>query len=194
MTRAVRRAGIPLWYTEGFHPHPYLTFPLPLPLGQESLREPMDLRIETDLPDGEILTRLAAALPEGLAALEVTAPVLGPGDIAAADYRIYIPFPAPEEAAAWTARAGERLAAGGLTAAKIGKQGHRKVEKEISLSALLSAYRLAAEGSAARLTVRLAAGSEQNCNPALLLEALDAPCGAEICRTGLLDKTGAPWR
>ena len=26
MTRAVRRAQIPLWYTEGFNPHPYLNF------------------------------------------------------------------------------------------------------------------------------------------------------------------------
>ena len=30
--RAMKRAGIPLWFTEGFNPHAYLTFPLPLAL------------------------------------------------------------------------------------------------------------------------------------------------------------------
>ncbi|MBQ9964192.1 MAG: DUF2344 domain-containing protein, partial [Clostridia bacterium] len=35
MTRAVRRAGLPIWYTEGFNRHPYLTFAAPLSLGYE---------------------------------------------------------------------------------------------------------------------------------------------------------------
>ena len=39
MTRAIRRANLPLWYTEGFNPHPYMTFALPLSLGMESLCE-----------------------------------------------------------------------------------------------------------------------------------------------------------
>ena len=30
MQRAVVRAGLPVWYTEGFNPHIYLTFSLPL--------------------------------------------------------------------------------------------------------------------------------------------------------------------
>ena len=45
MQRALRRAEIPVWYTEGFNPHPYTTFALPLSLGYESLCETMDLRI-----------------------------------------------------------------------------------------------------------------------------------------------------
>ena len=61
-TRAVRRARIPLWYTEGFNPHPYMTFLLPLPLGQTGLREPSDLRIEGEITDEEILSRMNAAL------------------------------------------------------------------------------------------------------------------------------------
>ena len=37
MARVLRRAGIPLWYTEGFNKHPYITFAAPLSLGCESL-------------------------------------------------------------------------------------------------------------------------------------------------------------
>ena len=49
MTRAVRRANIPLWYTEGFNPHPYISFLQPLPLGVETCYEPLDIRIEGDV-------------------------------------------------------------------------------------------------------------------------------------------------
>ena len=49
MTRAVRRADIPLWYTEGFNRHPYLTFAAPLSLGYEGLRESMDIRLEEEM-------------------------------------------------------------------------------------------------------------------------------------------------
>lgn len=37
MQRAVKRAKLPVWYTEGFNPHPYITFALPISLGIESI-------------------------------------------------------------------------------------------------------------------------------------------------------------
>ena len=57
MTRAVRRADIPLWYTEGFNPHPYLNFLQPMPLGVEGLNEPLDIRIEGEISDKEIMDK-----------------------------------------------------------------------------------------------------------------------------------------
>ncbi len=36
MTRMILKSGLPVWYTEGFNPRPYLTFALPLSLGFES--------------------------------------------------------------------------------------------------------------------------------------------------------------
>ena len=32
MTRALKRSGLPVWYTQGFNPHLYSTFPLPIAL------------------------------------------------------------------------------------------------------------------------------------------------------------------
>ena len=55
MSRALKRAGIPLWYTEGFNPHPYMSFSLPLSLGVESLCESVDLRIIGEITNKEIL-------------------------------------------------------------------------------------------------------------------------------------------
>ena len=41
MTRTLRRAGVPIWYTEGFNPHPFMTFAMPLSLGTSGLCETM---------------------------------------------------------------------------------------------------------------------------------------------------------
>lgn len=64
MSRALKRAGIPLWYTEGFNPHPYMSFSLPLSLGVESLCESVDLRITGEITNKEIKDRLNSVLPE----------------------------------------------------------------------------------------------------------------------------------
>ena len=37
MIRTIRRAGIPIWYTEGFNPHPFMTFAMPLSLGTSGM-------------------------------------------------------------------------------------------------------------------------------------------------------------
>ena len=66
MQRAVRRAGIPLWYTEGFNPHPYISFLLALSLGVEGKKEPVDIRIVGEMEPDEIKRRLNEVLPEGL--------------------------------------------------------------------------------------------------------------------------------
>ena len=189
MSRAVRRAGLPIWYTEGFNPHPYLSFALPLPLGQEGLREAMDLRLIEDMPLDEIARRFDGVLPEGIDILYAAQPWCGPGEIAAAAYEIAIPRENPEE---WRLQAQALLEAGTLTAKKMGKQGHRKVEKEIALAPLILSYTLLPGKTEARLHCTLAAGSERNLNPALLCEALGG--GApQITRTRLLRADGSEW-
>ena len=189
MSRAVRRAGLPIWYTEGFNPHPYLSFALPLPLGQEGLREAMDLRLIEDIPLGEIPACFDEVLPEGLEILEATQPWCGPGEIAAAEYEIAIPCENPEE---WRANAEYLLAGGNLTAKKMGKQGHRKVEKEIALAPLIFNYALAPGESQVEFACTLAAGSEANLNPALLCEALGCET-PQITRVKLLRADGSEW-
>ena len=91
-TRAVRRAGLALWYTEGFNPHPYLNFLTPLSLGQESDGEPLDIRMEDDLSNAEITRRMNAVLPEGLRVVRTEDAVFKAADIACAAYTIRIPM------------------------------------------------------------------------------------------------------
>ena len=51
MGRALKRSGLPVWYTLGFNPHIYMTFACPLSLGQESLVESVDVKTEQEQPD-----------------------------------------------------------------------------------------------------------------------------------------------
>jgi len=70
--RALRRARMPLAYTEGFSPRPQLSFGLALPTGAESLAEYVDVALDPDRAEttGVDLATLPAALnallPEGL--------------------------------------------------------------------------------------------------------------------------------
>jgi uncharacterized protein (DUF2344 family) len=62
MMRAVSRAGIPISYTEGFNPRPYMNFAMPLSLGIEGLREILDIRVEDEMTDAELKSALEQVL------------------------------------------------------------------------------------------------------------------------------------
>lgn len=86
MQRALKRAGIPVWYTQGFNPHMYLTFALPLALGYESECECMDFRLAGKMDLDEIKTRLDAALPPDMKVQKVALQRAKPQDIRKAKY------------------------------------------------------------------------------------------------------------
>ena len=70
--RAFKRAGLPLTHTQGFNPRPSVSIALPLSLGVESGCELLDFDLYGEkIPNEQILTRLNAALVEGVRVLEV---------------------------------------------------------------------------------------------------------------------------
>jgi radical SAM-linked protein len=64
-TRAVRRAHLPVAYSQGFHPLPRLSFGPALPLGVESEEEFLDIELSEPLAAAEVGQRLGAELPRG---------------------------------------------------------------------------------------------------------------------------------
>ncbi len=91
MKAALLRAGVPVWYTEGFNPHPKMVFALPLSLGTESLCEYMDFKITCPMEHKEIVERLNAALPPEIRVSRAYAPKTKFNDIAWAEYEIDSP-------------------------------------------------------------------------------------------------------
>jgi radical SAM-linked protein len=69
--RAARRGGVPLAYSEGFHPHPKLAFGPALAVGISSSDEYLDLELETSREPDELREIFNKALPEGLRLLAV---------------------------------------------------------------------------------------------------------------------------
>ena len=66
LQRAFRRAEIPLVHSQGFNPHPKISYGNALALGTESQGEYVDVEIEEDLSIEEYLNRMNAQLPEGI--------------------------------------------------------------------------------------------------------------------------------
>ena len=66
--RALRRAGVLMKFTEGFHPMPKVSFDDPLPIGMESLNESLDLVVCGSVKPNAMITALNNHLPEGLLA------------------------------------------------------------------------------------------------------------------------------
>lgn len=68
--RAIRRAGIPVKFSQGFHPKPLISFEDPLPLGFEGLKEHFYLEVAAGFKVQSLVERLNQQLPEGLRVIE----------------------------------------------------------------------------------------------------------------------------
>lgn len=170
MTRAVRRADIPLWYTEGFNKHPYLTFAAPLSLGYEGLRETMDIRMADDFPHDELVKRLNAVLPEGLVAISAADVVAKAGDLAAAEYRLTIHVP--------SAVVADALSRSELL---VEKRTKKKTMKTMDILPYFKDATVEAAGeSVTTVTVSLPSGSNENINPGLFITVLKGIVGADV--------------
>jgi len=95
--RAVRRAELPLAYSQGFHPQPKMNMAAALPLGFSSRCEVMDLKLEQSIPLDDLPTRLNGTLPAGLQVVGVEevderAPALQT-QVAAAEYEVTLTEP-----------------------------------------------------------------------------------------------------
>lgn len=69
--RAMRRADLPLAYSQGFHPQPKISLAAALPLGFSSRAEVLDVRLNEEIPAGEISARLRDNLPPDIKIVDV---------------------------------------------------------------------------------------------------------------------------
>jgi len=72
LERTIRRARLPLAYTQGFNPRPRLSLGAALPLGLTSDCELADIWLEEERDHGGILEDLRVASPPGLEFLDLT--------------------------------------------------------------------------------------------------------------------------
>lgn len=68
--RAMNRCGIDLVYSQGYNPHPQMSFAQPLSLGMTGKREYMELQLASEWDNEHLIRTLNQELPEGLHMLE----------------------------------------------------------------------------------------------------------------------------
>lgn len=167
-TRAMKRAGVPIWFTEGFNPHAFLTFAMPLSLGFESYCETVDFRLTEEVDLDELTERLNKALPVDVKVTKIAIPWLSPNDIRWAEYKII--FNNPDSALLESVE--KILSSQEIIALKKAKQGRRKVEKEVNIKEHIKSYELTRDNEKLVLSTVLSSGTSININPMLLIGAL----------------------
>lgn len=93
--RLFRRASLPLGMSQGFHPKPRMTFPLPLAVGIEGAEEVMELELSELLTAEDLFARLKSQVPRGLTPLsvEILPPDAKKAQVRGACYEAPIPPP-----------------------------------------------------------------------------------------------------
>lgn len=121
--RAMRRADLPLSYSQGFHPQPKISLASALPLGFSSIGEVLDVRFNEEITEQDIVSRLTDSLPKDIRILKVEtvderAPALQT-QVLSADYAVTLTEPIDSEEL--QRKIGEILSAEKLTRERRGK-------------------------------------------------------------------------
>ncbi|MEG0750851.1 MAG: TIGR03936 family radical SAM-associated protein [Oscillospiraceae bacterium] len=173
-TRAVRCSGLPVWYTEGFNSHLYITFAMPLSLGCESICETADIRLLADNPEPYMAQKINEGLPFGVEVFDAREAVMKPSMIAFARYLIEL-----EDSELDGQELTDRLRE--LIISPLMAQKHMKKGglREVCLNDGIESSEIYAAGGRCFADLLLAADSEHSVNPSLVLRALFDKLGRE---------------
>jgi len=169
------RAKVPIYYSEGFNPHPKMVFALPLSIGTESICEYLDIKIVEDVSCEELKANISAALPPDITIEEVYEPQSKFTEIKWAEYDITN----KDEFSV------EPLSAEKIEIAKKSKSG----VKNTDIKPLIRCYEL--NGNV--LTIQLSADNSDYLNPEYIAQILELD-EYSIVRKHILRADGIEFR
>ena len=172
--KAMRRAGIPISFTGGYSPHMIMSFAQPLGVGVTSDGEYLDIELKEDIDPARAVRQLNDVMAEGM---EVVGFNRIPDDkkssgmtiVAAASYRVTLLVSARSADVtrtftdSWEAKIEEFLNQKSIVVLKKTKRS----EAEVDIKPMIYQMRMEEEG----IYLFLAAGSEQNLKPDLVMRA-----------------------
>lgn len=179
--KAMRRAEIPVCYSEGFSPHMIMSFASPLGVGLTSDGEYMDVRVESSLSSEETVSRLNAVMAEGIEVLSWRELPDKAGNamasVAAADYDVrfregYVP------GEGWQERFRTFMERPSITVIKEGKKGSR----ELDIRPWIYDWNIRGDV----IFLQVSAGSAANLKPELLMKAFAESDGMELSPFSLM--------
>lgn len=172
--RLLVRKGVPVWYSEGFTPHPRLVFATPLSVGAQSLCEYMDVFVigTAETVDTDVLRwKLRETDIDGLVVTDVYLPQTKFSAITDSEYTIRIRTAAADAALAEACN--KALQANPLVVLKRTKSG----EKDVDIAPQIKSASVLLDGDELVVKARLCADSSNFLNPEYLVKVLRRECG-----------------
>jgi radical SAM-linked protein len=179
--QTVRRAGLPMAFSQGFNPHMLISFALPLPLGMESANDYADLTLDSELSYSEITDRINSVAPNGLVIKNAYfAENKAASVVSVADYIVKISETPPSEPFVCAEKAIEKiLQSEEIIIAKKTKNGVKETDIREDIFAI--------EMEETAIKMRLSAGSARFLSPFVVAEMIfgEKPSAAAISRIEL---------
>ena len=182
LQRAFRRAEIDLVHSQGFNPHPKISYGNALALGTESQGEYVDIEIEDDITVEEFLKRINEELPKGvefIKAKEISSstPTLS-SEIVYGEYLFNIDLPNPLSKELVKSKVLEFVKKDSIMITKKNKKG-KLVENDIR--PFIKTFDLVSlDDERATFETIIATGSKGNLNINILIPMLLEILGVEI--------------
>ncbi|EMS69495.1 TIGR03936 family radical SAM-associated protein [Ruminiclostridium cellobioparum] len=180
--RAIRRARLPIAYSQGFNPHPGMVFGLPLSVGVTSEAEYGDFEITDDsLSMNEFIERLNEQLPQGLEVLaakqrQTKQNIMA--TISASEYVVMIGTGHECTEKSLKAGIGKYLSQKEIIVKKKTKSGVKDTDIRNMIFDLDFGLQPCGTFNMIKLTMLVSAGSKANLKPELLVESLFEMLGA----------------
>ena len=180
--RAVKRAELPIAYSNGFNPHQQMSFAVPLSLGSYGYGECVDIELTEAMPEDEIKNRLNSVMNKGVVITSVRSLAegekTGAAIVTAGDYRVRLDIKIDS--------ASEYLK-------KILLRDNMEIERTSKRKTKLvnirpDIFSLTADNSGENtvLEMRLATGSANNLKPELVCEYIYQDMGVDFDSTRLV--------
>ena len=192
MQRVFARAEMPIEYSQGFNPHPQMTFALPLSVGMESVCEILDVRLTRPIDCEAEKEKINATMPECLKLHEIYLPERKASEVRFAEYVIALSYGSDSE------RANEILQTlfdSPVIVLKKTKSG----EKETDIVPFIKRTKGALVEGRIKWKLICYAGNDAYLNPFYAITALSEKVGKEpeevrIVRTRVFDEKGKEFR
>lgn len=166
VSRILLRSGVPVWFTQGFNPHPKMVFAMPLSIGAQSECEYLDIRVDREISYREIIDRLNAEVTEEMRILRAYTPKSKFSDIAYVKYVITVHCDEIDESVA-------------LNASKLFKDAPLKMikrsksgEKEVDITSYIKDISISVTPEKSLRLEAIMQGGEGTLNPEMLVTAL----------------------
>ncbi len=168
--RALKRARLPLKYSEGFNPRPKLIFGLPLSVGTVGENEILDVTLNADdISNEEFKVRFGNALTSDMVIKSVEQPEIKLGKIKSAIYTIEFP------------KCGglcDKIASFKDSLPAVTKKTKKGSEKQLDIMPLIYSFEVSETSQDVILTLELASSGENYLSPELVVQSL-RQCGVD---------------